>query len=44
EAFETLHAQLATEAADAFHVLFGAAFLQAYEEHIDSIKRELKHE
>jgi FHA domain-containing protein len=44
EAFETLHAQLATEAEDAFHELFGAAFLQAYEAHIDSIKRELKHE
>lgn len=44
EAFEALHAQLATEAEDAFHELFGAAFLQAYEAHIDSIKRELKHE
>jgi len=44
EAFEALHTQLATEAEDAFHELFGAAFLQAYEAHIDSIKRELKHE
>jgi FHA domain-containing protein len=44
EAFESLHTQLATEAEEAFHELYGAAFLEAYEAHIDSIKRELKRE
>ncbi len=40
EAFESLHAQLASEAEDAFHALYGRAFLQAYEEHIAELERQ----
>lgn len=37
-AFESLHAQLARDAEDAFHELFGIAFVRAYEAHIDQLK------
>ena len=40
EAFESLHAQLATEAEDAFHALYGRAFLQAYEDHIEQLQQQ----
>ena len=30
--------QISSEAEDDFHSLFGKAFLQAYEEHIDQLK------
>ncbi len=39
--FESLHTQLAREAEDAFHELFGSAFLEAYEAHIDQVKRNV---
>lgn len=40
--FEALHTQLASEAEDAFHELFGRAFLQAYEAHIDQLRHDAK--
>ena len=40
-AYESLHTQLAREAEDAFHELFGIAFVQAYEAHIDQLKRDV---
>lgn len=43
-AFEALHTQLASEAEDAFHDLFGSAFRQAYEAHIDQLKQTAKPE
>lgn len=39
EVFTEHYAQISTEAEDDFHSLFGKAFLQAYEEHIDQLKR-----
>jgi type VI secretion system FHA domain protein len=38
ELFQALYQQLATEAEDDFNALFGAAFLKAYEQHIDQIE------
>ncbi len=38
ELFQALYQQLATEAEDDFHALFGAAFLKAYEQYIDQIE------
>jgi len=37
ELFQQLYAQLSTEAAEDFHVLFGRAFLEAYEAHADQL-------
>lgn len=38
EVFQELYAQISEEAAEDFHELFGKAFLQAYEAHIDELK------
>lgn len=38
EIFTEHYAQISEEAEDDFHSLFGKAFLQAYEEHIDQLK------
>lgn len=40
ELFNEMYSQLATEASDDFHELFGKAFLQAYEEHIGDLSRQ----
>jgi type VI secretion system FHA domain protein len=40
EAFQQLYAQLSQEAADDFQELFGKAFLQAYEQHIEQLQSE----
>jgi len=39
ELFNELHSQISAEAEDDFHVLFGKAFLQAYEAHVDELHR-----
>ena len=39
EVFTEHYEQISTEAEDDFHSLFGKAFLLAYEEHIDQLKR-----
>ncbi len=39
ELFTQLYAQLSVEAAEDFHELFGKAFRQAYEAHIDALQR-----
>ena len=36
-AFEALHAQISREAEDEFHELFGKAFVDAYEAHLDQL-------
>jgi FHA domain-containing protein/type VI secretion system protein len=40
EAFQQLYEQLSQEAADDFQVVFGKAFLQAYEQHIAQLQSE----
>ena len=40
ELFEELSSQLSTEAADDFQALFGKAFLEAYEAHIDALDKD----
>jgi FHA domain-containing protein len=39
ELFNDLYVQLSAEAADDFHQLFGKAFLQAYEAHVDELHK-----
>jgi FHA domain-containing protein len=39
ELFNELYVQLSAEAADDFHQLFGKAFLQAYEAHVDELHK-----
>lgn len=39
EVFQELYSQISEEAADDFHELFGKAFLQAYEDHIDELQK-----
>ena len=38
--FNEMYAQIAAEASDDFHELFGKAFLRAYEEHIDQLQKD----
>ena len=40
ELFNEMYKQLAAEASDDFHELFGKAFLEAYEQHIEQLSRE----
>jgi len=40
ELFNEMYKQLATEASDDFHELFGKAFLEAYDQHIEQLSRE----
>lgn len=40
EVFQQLYGQISSEAQDDFHTLFGKAFLQAYEAHIDQLHNE----
>lgn len=40
ETFVELYGQIRRDAEDDFHNLFGKAFLRAYEEHIDQLKRD----
>jgi FHA domain-containing protein len=39
EVFQTLYAQISSEASDDFHELFGKAFLAAYEAQIDALSQ-----
>ena len=41
EQFQQLYAQLSAEASDDFDVLFGKAFRQAYEAHIDALSQRI---
>lgn len=38
--FNELYKEIAREAEDDFHALFGQAFLKAYEEHVEALRRE----
>lgn len=38
--FNEMYGQIAAEASDDFHELFGKAFLRAYEEHIDQLEKD----
>ena len=40
ELFNEMYKQLAAEASDDFHELFGKAFLEAYEQQIEQLSRE----
>jgi len=40
ELFNEMYKQLAAEASDDFHELFGKAFLEAYDQHIEQLSRE----
>ncbi|MCW7540761.1 type VI secretion system-associated FHA domain protein TagH [Aquabacterium sp. A7-Y] len=39
--FTELYKEIAQEAEDDFHALFGQAFLKAYEEHVEALKRDM---
>ena len=39
--FNELYKEIAREAEDDFHALFGQAFLKAYEEHVEALRRDL---
>ena len=42
ELFNELYGQLSAEADEDFHALFGKAFLQAYEAHVDELKKDAR--
>ncbi|TCP09791.1 type VI secretion system-associated FHA domain protein TagH [Caldimonas thermodepolymerans] len=39
--FNELYQEIAREAEDDFHALFGQAFLKAYEEHVEALRRDM---
>ncbi|WKB53775.1 type VI secretion system-associated FHA domain protein TagH [Eleftheria terrae] len=42
--FTELYKEIAREAEDDFHALFGQAFLKAYEEHVEALRRDMPQE
>ncbi|AKJ28886.1 hypothetical protein AAW51_2195 [Caldimonas brevitalea] len=42
--FTELYKEIAREAEDDFHALFGQAFLKAYEEHVEALRRDVPQE
>jgi FHA domain-containing protein len=42
--FNELYKEIAREAEDDFHALFGQAFLKAYEEHVEALRRDMPEE
>lgn len=42
--FNDLYKEIAREAEDDFHALFGQAFLKAYEEHVEALRRDMPEE